>query len=727
MNTSMKIASDKNHIDNAKELKKKLQTLAKKGQETSQVLLNNGNVQSFFEENQSWKEFSCTLSQEQLFVFLSIIAIGQGRQLLGASPPQNEQEKRLFGRMIDQLLSIERYYKEMGGIVGYHMTFCQLLHERKEKADDAAKSLTKNMLTPPIIDLTDEANWYESCLEGLKHLTSFAELYPVAGAGDRLDLRDESSGEPLPAAFLPFEGRSLLEGMVRDLQAREYLHFKLSGNQTLLPLALMTSSEKDNSKRITELFERNRWFGRSREGVKLFEQPLVPVLDEEGCWVTSGKWLLSLKPGGHGALWKCALESGIIDWFEEKGCRSLVVRQVNNPLADKDALLLALSGAGFRQASSFGFVGCQRRPNASEGLLAMIKTYSEQDKPLFYVTNIEYTQLKEDPHLNAYPANSNILFADLAAIRQAVASEPYPGLLINLKARIAKDKEKKLAAGRLETTMQNISDSILTEDKGKDLTDARFNKTFIALAPRCKSLSVTKRSWVNGSSPDETPLSAHYDLQSYYHKLFEDCGFAMPAMCSLEEYLQNRWQTLLYLHPALGPMHRIIEQKLCKGALAAGSMLELEIAELFIRGLHLDGSLIICSDQPIGHWQRLKQNDEEQEKLCYSERVGRCILDDVMVLNKGLDRNAECQPWRKKMVHKQSLTIELQGDSEFYAKKVRFEGNHHFVVPDGHFVHVTQAANGSISIERGIRAAATWHWGYSLENKEILLRRIALG
>lgn len=46
------------------------------------------------------------------------------------------------------------------------------------------------------------------------------EIYPLGGAGDRLGLVDERSGECLPVAMLPYCGRTLLEGLIRDLQAR---------------------------------------------------------------------------------------------------------------------------------------------------------------------------------------------------------------------------------------------------------------------------------------------------------------------------------------------------------------------------------------------------------------------------------------------------------------------------------------------------------------------------
>ena len=41
----------------------------------------------------------------------------------------------------------------------------------------------------------------------------------AAGAGDRLGLQCEHSGKSVPTAMLPYCGRTLLEGLVRDLQA----------------------------------------------------------------------------------------------------------------------------------------------------------------------------------------------------------------------------------------------------------------------------------------------------------------------------------------------------------------------------------------------------------------------------------------------------------------------------------------------------------------------------
>jgi hypothetical protein len=54
-------------------------------------------------------------------------------------------------------------------------------------------------------------------------------IHLAAGAGDRLGLRDEATGECLPSAMLPYCGRTMLEALVRDLQAREHLYWHLTG------------------------------------------------------------------------------------------------------------------------------------------------------------------------------------------------------------------------------------------------------------------------------------------------------------------------------------------------------------------------------------------------------------------------------------------------------------------------------------------------------------------
>ena len=91
---------------------------------------------------------------------------------------------------------------------------------------------------PPLFqDIAEETEEVRELIHwGLKALPETAEMYPLGGAADRLHLVDEKTGVELPAAKLPFAGRTLLENLVRDLQAREFLYFQMHGRQLTLPL-----------------------------------------------------------------------------------------------------------------------------------------------------------------------------------------------------------------------------------------------------------------------------------------------------------------------------------------------------------------------------------------------------------------------------------------------------------------------------------------------------------
>lgn len=61
-------------------------------------------------------------------------------------------------------------------------------------------------------------------------------------------------------------------------QAREYLYYRLTGEQLTTPVAIMTSDAKGNHGRILALLEALGWAGRGRDAFRLFRQPLVPVV-----------------------------------------------------------------------------------------------------------------------------------------------------------------------------------------------------------------------------------------------------------------------------------------------------------------------------------------------------------------------------------------------------------------------------------------------------------------
>src|SRR3990167_9258336 len=104
----------------------------------------------------------------------------------------------------------------MGGILGYHKRVLELICEKKGYILFTEPKM-KAFHHPPGTVLThDSLEIRKSIVEGIKNLPSLGEIYPIGGAGERLDLHDEKLGLPLPTAVLKFMGRSLLTGLILD-------------------------------------------------------------------------------------------------------------------------------------------------------------------------------------------------------------------------------------------------------------------------------------------------------------------------------------------------------------------------------------------------------------------------------------------------------------------------------------------------------------------------------
>lgn len=664
--------------------------------ETDKYLTKHPHIQSFIN------------SSETEFAVKSIIAIGQAPILFNMTH-SSENSNQLFNEMITHLLDLERFYPELGGIIGYHLTLLKRIHHIQNQ------QLSKNTkyLHPEGFKLDQKNEAILSAVRwGIENLPHIAEIYPVGGSGDRLNLTDPATGVPLPAALLAFAGRTLLEGLIRDHQAREYLYFKLFGKKIVSPIVMMTSSEKNNHKHILDICRKHEWFGRSEESFFFFTQPQVPVITVEGNWSLAAPLTLTLKPGGHGVIWKLAEETGAFKWLLSQGYDKSLVRQINNPIAGIDNTIFALLGLGIKNEKALGFVSCERIVNSAEGTNILIE--KEVDEGFEYcLTNIEYTDFAErhvddapskpgSPY-STFPANTNILFVDIRAIKNAIKSTPFPGQLINLKNQFpfidAQGNRKTIEGGRLETTMQNIADSFV------DRVPERLNqeqlqsilKTFIVTNQRTKTISTTKKTYHPGESPLSTPEQAFYDmLVNCHHLLEEHCHFKAPSLGTLEEYLKMGPEFIFIYHPALGPLYSVISQKLRRGRIEKGSELQMEIAEVDISDLHLNGSLIIEASSPM-------------------DGESRCALHRVKVNNKGIDREATAYYWKNQYVRKEQMRIYLHEGSEFEAVDVTFEGSVEYEVPPDHKMTVYCDKEGRLVEKLEKISGATWSWQYTFD------------
>lgn len=703
------IATSRSLIDNSKEiaaltllvdaLLKEVSTAGKLA-----ILLQAPQTIAALSDNEWLRELCSLLSDEERLAVFAVLAIGQGPHLFAHA--NEEPLYEMWKALVVKLAVVEQFYAPIGGIVGYHLNFLRFLHS------NTSDSLC-NWRKPISFDLINDAATIAQAIHwGIEHLGEICEIYLVGGAADRLRFVDEASGAALPAAALPFCGRTLLEGLFRDIQAREYLHHKIFGRQIITPIILMTSSDKDNDTHVRAICASSHWFGRPMDSFRIISQPMAPMIDEEGKWVMEKPLVLQMKPGGHGVIWTLARQQGCFAWLRSHGRKKMLLRQINNPIAGLDNGLLSLAGIGCHEDKSFGFATCAPLQGAAEGRIALVEE-SFQGLYRYHHSNIEYTTAFADKLAaeDAFPANSNILFADLDAVEDAVESVSFPGLLINMKSSVdsiaADGTVTRLQAGRLESTMQNISDYMI-DIADHRLADSEIHclRSFTTLNSRHKTISVAKCAYEPNKSLLGTQLGAFYDKIRNCHELLADyCHYTLPPLPDEANFLERGPSFLCDYLPALGPLYSIIGQKIQYGTLAAGSELRLEISSLQIERLSLSGSLLIMAENSLG-------TIDEKGVVQYGVGEGRCILRDVIVVNKGIDWSSHERFWMGQFIREEALHIAIYGDGEFFAEGVTFQGAYFIEVPKGYRI-TAYISDGSVAFKKERIAKPSWNWHYS--------------
>lgn len=678
----------------AQDLERKLKGL-RSFQSRKKALMKEISVQEALKTYPEMAQCIAGASAEEGYVLLLAAALGQTDSLFNGYTTLPDKASAIKN-LAATLVPVERFYNGMGGILGYQIIILNLL------ANPAALPKSEQFFPPPSEDMikNSEKVW-RACYEGMKELPRTSCFFPLGGASDRLNLVDEVTKEPLPAAAFVFCGKSLFEWLMRDTQAVSYWHYRTFGRQVTIPIVIMTSHEKNNDTRVAAIGEAAGWFGQKQDSFFRMVQPLVMLVDSHGKWVVTSPLKLALKPGGHGVIWKLAQESGAFKWLQSKKVDVAIVRQINNPVAGLDTTVSSLLGTGLLANKSFGFASCPPKPGFAEGL-NILSTIPKEGST---ISNIEYTHFKtlqtKFPALfenESCPANTNVLYANIPAIEKALETDPIPGMLVNPKTCVEVVKngvlEKKMAA-RLESCMQNIVDAMRVPiDPRASIQEQRKSlSTFLNLYDRKKLISVTKRAFQQGQSFYETPECCLFDLGAAMRVLLaEECQFQLPPEFTIEQFLQKGPEFTFTYHPALGPFWKVIGQKISHGTLAPGAEVELEIAELSCHGLTVDGSLRILAKHVVG-------NPSKDGSITYSDKVGRAWLKNCIILNKGIFlRNVE-DFIKAKQVRAETCEIILEGFSEVVAENITIQGDFHLTVPDGKRAILAQDSSGKISVE----------------------------
>lgn len=663
------------------------------------LLQAQSSLQKFL-ENSTLRHVIGALTGKQQYLAFALLSIGQ-EHLLTHNGKIIPKEKLIH--LLKQLEVVEEFYEEMGGLLGYHMLCLKLLAQKKVREKKGIYHVPE---AQNIAVLSSRVQ--KSIIDGICNLPYLAQIFPVGGAADRLSFRDEITGAFQIAATLEFAQKNLLEWLIEDLQALEYLYWKLYDKPICIPIVLMSSDEKKGTEHLKCLLEERNWFGRKKDSFFLFAQPLVPTMTPEGMWCTKGPYELLLKPGGHGVIWKLAKQSGALKWLTEKGKTKSLVRQINNVIAGTDYGLLSFLGLGFSQDKDFGFASCPREEGVSEGVNVLIESNLG-----YALTNIEYCDLEhfavEGENLLA---NTNLLFADLETIDELVDKCPIPGMLVNAKKMKYRnhlgniDEEEVL---RLESTMQNIADALVEE---KPLV-----RSYITCNKRKKTISPIKKEFAFGSSMLQTPEQCYLDLLTNSRDLLENyCGFEVPSMRDPLSFFLSGPPFIFLYHPALGPQYEVISQKVFGGKLAMGSEMILRIADLQIKNLDLDGSLHISTDCVMGH-------HDHEGKLLHSNQTGKCTLKNVKIRNLGIHQEASRSFWKDEIVHKERCEIILEEGSEFFAENIVIRGNVSLRVACGTKV-IAQMEGGRLVFHQEVLESPSWAWAYSVNaSNQIKLKK----
>ena len=108
-------------------------------------------------------------------------------------------------QLLEQLLEIEEFYRHQGGIIGYHLSVIKLIVSQ-QKAGSEVLDNTCYIHPEGLYIGEDSPEVLQAVRWGIESVPRMGVIYPLGGAGDRLNLIDEATGAPLPAALLPSLG-----------------------------------------------------------------------------------------------------------------------------------------------------------------------------------------------------------------------------------------------------------------------------------------------------------------------------------------------------------------------------------------------------------------------------------------------------------------------------------------------------------------------------------------
>jgi UDP-N-acetylglucosamine/UDP-N-acetylgalactosamine diphosphorylase len=179
----------------------------------------------------------------------------------------------------------------------------------------------------------EQLSAYEA--EGLKAISKgeVAVLLLAGGQGTRLGVKypkgmysvDLLSGKSL----YQIQAERLIR--IKHLAKKKFpTNVESNLNDSSIPWYIMTSEHTQES--TINYFKSKDYFGLDKQNIVLFEQFMLPCLDNNGKVILDEKFKLSKAPDGNGGLYKALLKRNILDDMNKRGIKYIHIYCVDNIL-----------------------------------------------------------------------------------------------------------------------------------------------------------------------------------------------------------------------------------------------------------------------------------------------------------------------------------------------------------------------------------------------------------
>lgn len=275
----------------------------------------------------------------------------------------------------------------------------------------------------------------------------------------------------------------------------------------IINLIIMVSRSTENY--IRKYFEENDYFGLLKKSVFFLRQHENPRLDPDGDIIFDGERIITTGDG-HGGVYRALVESHLRDELIIRGVDSIVMFNVDNPLARfADPVRI---GYHFATDADFMISAVERTdPQEKIGVVA-------EDKEEGNLRVVEYNLLDEEKR-NARDESDNLLFScghiNVNIVNLSVIDKKFPPIIY--KDKKVSVRGRSVPTASLEWLNQNLVGVL---DK---------KRVSILGLPRCQFFLPTKN--VRGVDSIETTRDG---LVRYFKGILDDsCKFSQSAVLDL--------------------------------------------------------------------------------------------------------------------------------------------------------------------------------------------------